>query len=220
MTHFNDSIRWQITIIDTGIGINSTYIDKIFMPFFQVDSSKTRQYEGVGIGLPIVKQLLQVLSASIDVTSSIDEGSQFTVTIPLRNKYKHWQQSVLEDLTILYCYADNNDFLAKELQRLGAAVTFQPIEQLAAAQLTDAKFDMVMFAEDVLPERVAQLAQLVRSYETEHRSLLIYWYPIYRENEGYKFEHTLKIAGIDYYHSVPEHPEPLIKLLKKWTGRD
>lgn len=220
LTHFNDSIRWQPTIIDTGIGINSTYIDKIFMPFFQVDSSKTRQYEGVGIGLPIVKQMLQLLSASIDVASSVDEGSQFSVTIPLRNKYKNWQQSVLEDLTIIYCYADNNDFLAKELQRLGAAVTFQPIEQLAAAQLTDDKFDMVMFAEDILPERVAQLAQLVRSYETEHRSLLIYWYPMYRENEVHKFEHTLKIAGIDYYHSVPEHPEPLIKLLKKWTGRD
>lgn len=220
LTHFNDSIRWQLNVIDTGIGINSPYIDKIFMPFFQVDSSKTRQYEGVGIGLPIVKQMLQLLSASIDVASSVDEGSQFSVTIPLRNKYKNWQQSVLEDLTIIYCYADNNDFLAKELQRLGAAVTFQPIEQLAAAQLTDDKFDMVMFAEDILPERVAQLAQLVRSYETEHRSLLIYWYPMYRENEVHKFEHTLKIAGIDYYHSVPEHPEPLIKLLKKWTGRD
>lgn len=152
--------------------------------------------------------------------SRVGEGSQFTVVIPLRNKYKNWQHSPLEGLKIIYCHADNNDFLAKELQRLGAEVTFRPIEQLSMAQLADARFDMMMFAEDILPEQVAQLAQLVRDYETKHRTLLIYWYPMDRANERYKFEHELKIAGIDYYHSVPEHPETLVELLQKWTGRD
>lgn len=220
LTHFDHSIRWHIKVIDTGIGIDNNYVDKIFMPFFQVDSSKTRQYEGAGIGLPIVKQMLQLLAASIDVDSRVGEGSQFTVVIPLRNKYKNWQHSPLEGLKIIYCHADDNDFLAKELQRLGAEVTFWPIEQLSMAQLADARFDMMMFAEDILPEQVAQLAQLVRDYETKHRTLLIYWYPMDRANERYKFEHELKIAGIDYYHSVPEHPETLVELLQKWTGRD
>ncbi|MDN5565788.1 MAG: HAMP domain-containing histidine kinase, partial [Psychrobacter sp.] len=220
LAHFNHSMRWQIRVIDTGIGIDHNYIEKIFMPFFQVDSSKTRQYEGAGIGLPIVKQMLQLLAASIEVDSRVGEGSQFTLIIPLRNKYKNWQHSPLEGLNIIYCHADDNDFLAKELKRLGAAVTFQPIEKLMMAQLVDARFDMMMFAEDILPEQVAQLAQLVRDYETKHRTLLIYWHPMNQANERYKFEHELKIAGIDYYHSVPEHPETLVELLKKWMGED
>lgn len=220
LTHFNDSMRWQLKVIDTGIGIDNSNIDKIFMPFFQVDSSQTRQYEGAGIGLPIVKRMLQLLAATIEVRSSIGEGSQFSLTIALRNKYKSGQQSSLEGLTIIYCHADENDFLAKELERFGAAVTFQSIEQLSIAQVATAKFDMLMFAEDILPEKVAQLAQLVRDYETKHRTLLIYWYPMYRARERYKFEHELKIAGIDYYHGVPETPERLIEVLKKWTGRD
>ena len=220
LAHFNHSIRWQIRVIDTGIGIDHNYIEKIFMPFFQVDSSKTRQYEGAGIGLPIVKQMLQLLAASIEVDSRVGEGSQFTIIIPLRNKYKNWQHSPLEGLNIIYCHADDNDFLAKELKRLGAAVTFQPIEKLMMAQLADARFDMMMFAEDILPEQVAQLAQLVRDYETKHRTLLIYWHPMNQVNERYKFEHELKIAGVDYYHSVPEHPETLVELLKKWMRED
>ncbi len=219
LTHFNNSIRWQLKVIDTGIGINANYIDDIFTPFFQVDSSKTRQHEGVGVGLSVIKQVLQLINATVEVDSELNKGSQFTVTIPLRNKYRDWRQTLLEGLEIVYCYADENDLLAKELQRLGAVVTYQQYEQIIHGQLANKKFDMVMFAEDILLEKVEQLALLIRRYETTHRALLIYWYPAHIKYDIYSFEHELKIAGIDYCESATQKPEKLIKLLKRWTGR-
>ncbi len=219
LTHFNNSIRWQLKISDTGIGINANYIEDIFTPFFQIDSSRTRKYEGVGVGLPVIKQLLQLIDASIEVDSELDKGSQFVITIPLRNKYKSWQHTLLKDLEIIYYYADENDLLVKELQGLGATVISRKYEQLMLGNLDDIKVDMVMFAEDILPEKVAQLARLIRGAETSHRALLIYWCPSHNKYDLYDIEHELKVAGIDYCEGATQNTQRLIKILKTWIGR-
>ena len=219
LTHFNDSIRWQLKVIDTGIGINSNYIEDIFTPFFQIDSSKKRHYEGTRVGLPVVKQILQLMGASIEVTSELGVGSQFMVTIPLRNKYKGWQQTLLEGLTVVYYHTDRNDSIAKELQQLGATVLSQQYEQLVIEQIMSKKIDIIMFAEDVIFEKVLHLAGLIREHETTHRALLICWYPAHSKHDLYSAEHKLKIAGIDYCENSTQNTEELIKLLKKWTGR-
>ena len=80
LTHFDNSNRWQIRVKDTGIGIDSGFIDDIFNPFFQVDSSQTRQYEGTGIGLPVVKQMTQLMGASISVESTLGVETEFVIT--------------------------------------------------------------------------------------------------------------------------------------------
>lgn len=216
LTHFNNSIRWQLKVSDTGIGIDAGYIGDIFTPFFQVDSSKTRRHKGAGFGLPVAKQMLQIIGASIEVSSKLGKGSQFTVVIPLRNEYKGWQQTLLNGLNIVYYYAEENNFLVKELQRLGASVIYQQQEQLMINQLMAKKIDMVMFAADILPERVAQLAHLIREYETVHRALLIYWYPAQQKHTLHRVEHGLKVAGINYCQAMTQK---LVKLLKHWTGR-
>ncbi|MBK1878708.1 sensor histidine kinase [Pelagicoccus mobilis] len=71
-----------ITVSDTGIGIESAATDKIFDPFFQIDDSSTRKWEGVGLGLSICKQLADQINATITVKSELDRGSCFTLTIP------------------------------------------------------------------------------------------------------------------------------------------
>lgn len=71
LTHLNESMRWQVHIIDTGIGIEDVHFEDIFLPFFQVDSSQTREYEGIGVGLPVIKQIAQLIGASIEVSSDL-----------------------------------------------------------------------------------------------------------------------------------------------------
>jgi signal transduction histidine kinase len=68
---------------DEGIGIPPEEAGRIFERFYQVDSSSTRRYGGIGLGLNLVKNLVQVLGGSIEVLSEPDRGSTFTVTIPL-----------------------------------------------------------------------------------------------------------------------------------------
>jgi len=69
-------------VADTGIGIDQKYHEKIFAKFFQVDSSKTRQYEGAGIGLSIALNIVQAHNGSISVQSAKGKGTTFTVHFP------------------------------------------------------------------------------------------------------------------------------------------
>ncbi|OGL43170.1 MAG: hypothetical protein A2161_10390 [Candidatus Schekmanbacteria bacterium RBG_13_48_7] len=72
-----------ITISDTGIGIPPNKIHAIFDRFHQVDGSSTREYSGVGLGLNIVKNLVELHGGKIWVISSPGVGSSFSFTIPI-----------------------------------------------------------------------------------------------------------------------------------------
>lgn len=71
-----------IAVSDTGIGIEPAYQQQVFEKFFQVDSSKTRRYEGTGIGLSIAKSIVEAHAGTIELKSRSGEGSIFTVVLP------------------------------------------------------------------------------------------------------------------------------------------
>lgn len=72
----------EVCISDTGIGIPGDKLDKIFERFYQVDSSLTRRYGGTGMGLAIVKELVEVNGGEVWVSSKLGEGSRFCFTLP------------------------------------------------------------------------------------------------------------------------------------------
>ena len=77
-----DTMTFEIT--DTGIGIPSKELPFIFDEFHQVDGSVSRTYGGMGLGLAVVKKLVDLLQGEITVVSQPGKGSTFTVTFPLR----------------------------------------------------------------------------------------------------------------------------------------
>ncbi len=76
--------RLIIRVADTGIGIAQAKQAQIFDDFFQVDSTSTRQYEGAGLGLAIVRRLTLLMQGSIELESTVGQGSIFTVDLPLQ----------------------------------------------------------------------------------------------------------------------------------------
>src|SRR5688572_5481725 len=72
----------EFAVKDTGAGIPPDRRIKIFDKFYQVDSSETRRYGGVGMGLYIAKRFVELLGGTIAVASTEGEGSTFTVTVP------------------------------------------------------------------------------------------------------------------------------------------
>jgi len=80
--HHNAEGRVCISIADTGIGMSEEFLSKIFEPYSQEATGFSRRYEGVGLGLSIVKQLCDMMGAEISVTSTKGIGSTFTIRLP------------------------------------------------------------------------------------------------------------------------------------------
>jgi len=75
--------QWAMQVADTGAGIPKEAQAYIFEPFRQVDNSITRENRGTGLGLSITKQLVELMDGDICVESELEQGSIFTVTLPI-----------------------------------------------------------------------------------------------------------------------------------------
>ncbi|MEM7712916.1 MAG: ATP-binding protein [Cyanobacteria bacterium P01_A01_bin.68] len=151
----------QFAVKDTGIGIPSNRIDRLFKAFSQVNSSITRKYGGTGLGLAICKQLSELMGGKIWLESEPNQGSTFYFTITTRviktQLTKEWEREVKEsdivtpreevgmiDATIaeqnplkillVEDYATNQKIITLMLQRMGyqADIANNGLEALAA----------------------------------------------------------------------------------------
>jgi signal transduction histidine kinase/ligand-binding sensor domain-containing protein/DNA-binding response OmpR family regulator len=73
----------EITVSDTGIGIPTESLDKIFLRFYRVEAPKAREVGGSGIGLALVKELVDLHHGSISVESSVGGGTTFRIRLPI-----------------------------------------------------------------------------------------------------------------------------------------
>ncbi|MFN8347619.1 MAG: ATP-binding protein [Spirosomataceae bacterium] len=84
-----------ITVTDNGVGIDPQRLPRIFDRFYQADDSQRRYYEGTGIGLALVKELVHALKGTVDVESEPNKGAVFTVKLPCDRA--HWGSRVTVD---------------------------------------------------------------------------------------------------------------------------
>ncbi len=75
--------RLTLSIKDTGVGIPQENLDRVFDRFWQVDTSSTRKFQGTGIGLALVRSVVESLEGRISVVSTVGRGTHFTVTFPV-----------------------------------------------------------------------------------------------------------------------------------------
>ena len=74
----------EITVSDTGIGIQPDHINRIFDPFWQAEQKATRRATGTGLGLTVTRRLANLLGGDVSVVSQPGEGATFTVTLPVK----------------------------------------------------------------------------------------------------------------------------------------
>jgi len=80
---FMSESRVVISVKDTGIGISSEHIDRIFERFYRVDKGRSRSMGGTGLGLSIVKHIVHLYSRDIRVKSLVGNGTEFIIQLPV-----------------------------------------------------------------------------------------------------------------------------------------
>jgi signal transduction histidine kinase len=84
LTLHDEPSRVIMRLEDTGIGISPNMLEKVFLPFYRIDNSLAGPQPGSGIGLALVRHIVEAHGGQVTVRSTVGEGSVFTITLPRR----------------------------------------------------------------------------------------------------------------------------------------
>lgn len=197
-----------LTVTDSGIGIAPENQEKIFDRFFQVDSSKTRQHEGAGIGLSIARNIVLAHGGTITVHSELNNGASFIIRLP----EKVFENQVEEDL--IAEMAPYRTLLIADTREAGEAltsfpplnnqtVTIAPSGYQAVRKLGEEQMDMVIIND--APADVAGEATLrvIRKHPATATAPVI----------------VLTNEGGDIIHKIADEQDALYFLFKPVSAR-
>ncbi len=169
--HESNRLAFECSVIDTGIGIPDSKLDKLFDSFSQVDASTTRQYGGTGLGLAIVKQLCELMGGSVSVSSHFGQGSEFKVTILLDESEQEADLTPLIDISNhkVLVVDDNKvsgEVLVDQLNQWGVGATHvesaaQGLELINASK--SSPFTMAFIDMQISQKGEEELAQAIRA---------------------------------------------------------
>ena len=150
----DDVYKVLFTVSDTGIGIHQDHLNTLFKPFVQIEKSYTRNYQGAGLGLSIVKKIVHLMGGSIEVDSVVGEGTSMNIVLPFKksvesNISKHQEAVQIKDkqkLRILLAEDDpSNQFaMIKLLEKAGYEVTLAENGKQAIDLLKLHDFDCIL----------------------------------------------------------------------------
>ncbi|MFK3617251.1 PAS domain-containing protein [Coxiella burnetii] len=223
------------TVKDTGIGMEKTKLSSIFNRFQQINSVYQRKYDGVGLGLSIVKELLEKMGGTISVTSEPGVGSEFTCIIPFRLQAD--SNPTLPARDLLEKQAVNNSTYDREsrfnmnvlvvednlinqriskimLEQVGCQVDIAGCGKDASEKMKK-HYDMV-FMDIGLPDMDGfETTQCIRHNETPGQRVPIVAMTahVFAQDRKRCFD-----VGMDEVMAKPIMQDDLIKVLKRWAA--
>jgi PAS domain S-box-containing protein len=217
-----DQLRFSVR--DTGIGMRAETMRRIFEPFYQVDSSSTRRYEGAGLGLAICRRLVEMMKGQIGVESRPEEGSTFWFMVDLERgpaDLKHPERvntaspfPGIKRVLLVEDDAQNRGVLVTMLQRADCAVTVAPTARAALELFKPGKFDAVLMDLRLPDLDGFETARLFRIREREAGAAPV---PIIAQtaNASARDMEAAKAAGMDDFLAKPIRRQRLLATLKR-----
>ncbi len=100
VTGYPEKNEVVFTVWDTGIGISEESLKQLFKPFVQLDAGLTREYQGTGLGLALVAQMIRLHGGNVGVQSTVGKGSRFTFTLPWQLEEQNTAVKVTGELVL------------------------------------------------------------------------------------------------------------------------
>ncbi len=221
----------QIKISDTGIGMNPDQIEAVFMPFVQGKNPAAKSRGGTGLGLSISRKLAELMNGEITVRSAPDEGSVFTISLPLRRQ-PFADQDFADPgspenstpapaplpfrILIAEDHLVNQRVFVSLLSKLGyrPSIATNGLEVLEA--LEQASFDLILM--DIqMPEMdgLEATRQIIRRFAPEERPVIIAVTANALPGDREKYLE----AGMDDFLAKPFLLKGLSALIRKWSEK-
>ena len=142
----------RISVTDSGLGIPPENIPKIFVPFERIGAERT-QTEGTGLGLAVVKKLMEAMEGAVGVESIVGEGSTFWIELPVAENHISWKNQ-----------HENNVKLTADLQIANKQIAYQNEEKAdRAAELVIANKELA-YQNEEKAKRASELLVLKKKY--------------------------------------------------------
>ena len=208
---------------DDGVGMSPEFLEKIFLPFERVQSAANQQIEGTGLGMSIVKKLVDGMGGSIRVDSREGEGSCFTVSLPLPPSAAlgNGTPELPAGRTVLV--AEGQDRLAQQiagyLSRAGLVPVLLDSGRETVTWLTEAQYEEQMPCALLLGSELADMSSL--GLAAHVRQLAGPDFPILMVTEADwpQLEYRAVRAGVSAFVPCPLFPSRLLETLSSLTTR-
>jgi PAS domain S-box-containing protein len=214
--------RLRVDVTDTGLGIPSDRIDRLFQSFSQVDASTNRRFGGTGLGLAICKRLVEMMGGQISVRSQLGKGSTFSFSIPLAIAATHIEQPrrmpksttrrrvlIVEDNVI------NQLVIKRMLERLGHEVDIAPDGDAAIRLVQESRYDLLLTDVNMPGTDGLHAARRIRCLSDAHGRLPIV--ALTASATAMDRDACLR-AGMNDYVTKPIDTESLRMVVDRWTA--
>lgn len=215
----SDTVKFSLTISDTGIGIPEDKQGMIFDHFSQADASHSRRYGGAGLGLAITKRLVELMSGTIGVTSQVGQGSTFRCVIefPLQKTSALSSPWMAHQSTVRILIVDDTsrgEILKRQLSPSNSQVVsgIEAFNALLASYQVDDSYDMVIIDQRLIDVCPFELARKIKNH-SELKAMLV----LLADNGTINTKELAKSAG--YFECIVKPIQPLalqITLTAAW----
>ena len=203
-----DFVRLRFEVQDNGIGMSEEFLHVIFEPFAREINSVTNQIQGTGLGMPITKNLVELMGGTIDVKSRQGEGSIFTVDLELRIQEQNVDEKFWENHGITHVLVVDDDEsicinVIRVMEDTGVSVRYalggdNAIRQIGKAHQEGIPFDLVLLDWKMPGMDGIQTARKIRAMLPEHIPILLL-----TAYEWDEIEEEALAAGIDGFLAKP-----------------
>ncbi|MDW7670234.1 MAG: PAS domain S-box protein [Bacillota bacterium] len=228
LLRFEDPIAiYRFSVADTGIGIQPEDLSRLFQRFYQLDDTYSKAYQGAGLGLAIVQDLVELMGGGVSVESTPGQGSCFSFEIPFRvheyqsraslQKEKIDQAVLGRNIRILVVENDeiSRDLLERMCQKLGVQMDaardgFDAIRKFGAVE-----YDLVIMDVQLPGISGIEVTSVIRSFEKklgERTPIIGLSAHALQENR----ERCLEV-GMNDYLSKPIDIETLNQVIQEWV---
>jgi len=225
----------EVSVSDTGIGISAEFLPYVFDRFRQADSSMSRRHSGLGLGMAIVRHLVELHGGTVSVTSGGEnQGTTFTLRLArhtgaapqapaksVRSAPPYAGDVQLEQLTgirilVVEDDTDSRTVLAVLLQRLGALVEAVASAREAVERIQEHRPDVLVSDIGMPDEDGYSLIRRVRQIDRERKLPAIALTAYARQQD----EEMALASGYDKHLAKPVTPGDLVTAIRAITGRD